>query len=546
MYDSYIRSIRWASDRIGRSGIVAFVTNAGFLRSDTGAGIRACLAEEFSDIWCLDLRGNQRTQGEISQREGGKIFGAGSRAPVAITILVKNPKKKGCTIHYKDIGDYLSREEKLAILRNAKSVEGIKDWEVIKPDRRHDWLDQRGGDGFEKYTPIGSKEAKSGSGGIAMFKVYSGGIKTSRDWWAYNSSKDALCRNVKRHIDYCNRQDPNNPKIDPRQAKWSRELSRKLKRKMQKFDKNRIRGALYRPFFKQQVYFDKGFNDMVYLIPKFFPKNNSENLVICVSDKGKSGTFSALITNVTPDLHIIDQSQCFPLYVYDEAGNRNDNVTDWSLSEYRKHHGDSKITKKDVFYYAYGMLHHPGYRKKFKNSLNRELPRIPMAPDFWSFSRIGRELAVLHLGYETCRRHKLGAPRFDPAGFKKLAFGRKDARKGDGRSKVPDHGTVLADGHPLFDGIPEMRYRVNGKTPVGWVVDRYAVKEDADSGIVNDPCTGTDIVAVMERAVHVGLESDRLVSELPKEFEPGEGWEPRRTGMDEFLDGGGRSQSRLS
>ena len=545
LYDSYIRSIRWASDRIGRSGIVAFVTNAGFLRSETGAGVRACLAEEFSDIWCLDLRGNARTQGEQRKKEGGGMFGAGSRAPVAITILVKNPKKNGCTIHYKDIGDCLSREEKLAILRNSKSVEGIRDWKVIMPDKRHDWLDQRGNDGFEKYAPIGAKDTKSGKGGTAVFGQYSSGVATSRDTWVYNSSKDALCRNVKRHIDYCNQQDPNNPKIDPKQAKWSGELSIRLKRKKQEFDGNNIRDALYRPFFKQQMYFDMVFNHRSYLIPKFFPKGSSENIVICVSDKGKSGLFSALITDVTPDLHIIEQSQCFPLYVYDESI-RNENITDWSLSEYQKHYGDSKITKKDVFYYAYGMLHHPGYREKFKNRLKREMPRIPMAPDFWSFSRIGRELAGLHLGYETCRRHKLGAPRFDPAGFKKLAFGRKDAGKGDGRSKVPDHGTVLADGHPLFDGIPDIRYRVNGKTPVGWVVDRYAVREDADSGIVNDPCKGTDIVAVMERAVHVGLESDRLVSELPKEFEPGEGWEPRRTGMDEFLDGGGRSQSRLS
>lgn len=462
--------------------------------------------------------------------------------------MVKNPKKKGCTIHYKDIGDCLSREEKLAILRNAKSVEGIKDWKVIRPDKRHDWLDQRGKDGFEKYAPIGNKKTKSGAGDDAIFKTYSLGVTTNRDAWAYNSSKGQIYRNMKRHIEYCNKQNLDDPEIDPKLVKWDGELSNKLKKKKTKaaFNEERIRIASYRPFFKQWMYFDKIFNLRQYKIPSFFPEGGLENMVISVSDRGKSGMFSALITNVTPDLHIIDQSQCFPLYVYDEAGNRNENVTDWSLSEYQKYHGDSKITKKDVFYYVYGMLHHPGYREKFRNSLNRELPRIPMAPDFWSFSRIGRELAGLHLGYETCRRHRLDAPKFDPAGFKKLAFGRKDAGRGDGRSKVPDHGTVLADGHILFDSIPEMRYRVNGKTPVGWVVDRYAVREDAGSGIVNDPCTGTDIVAVMERAVHVGLESDRLVSELPKEFEPGDGWEPRRTGMDEFLDGGGRSQSRLS
>ena len=535
LYDSYIRSIRWASDRIGRSGIVAFVTNAGFLRSKPGAGVRACLAEEFSDIWCFDLRGNATMQGEERKKEGGGIFGAGSRAPVAITILVKNPKKKRCTIRYKDIGDYLSREEKLAILKNAKFVEGITDWQVIRPNKHHDWLAQRGKDGFEKYTPLGSKDTKSGKDDNALFRTYSGGVSTSRDVWVYNSSTTELTKNMKRHIKYCNFQDLNNPVIDPTQGKWSRALSKRLLHAKLPFDGDKIRTAVYRPFFKQHLYFDHVYNEVRYQIPKLFPRPDTQNPTICVSDKGKSGMFSALITNVIPDLHIIEQSQCFPLYVYDGADNKNENLADWALSEYRNHYGDPKITKKDVFYYVYGMLHHPGYRRKFKDKLKHELPHIPMAPDFWSFSRIGMDLASLHLSYETCKRHKLGAPIFDPAGFQKLDFGRKDAGKGDRRSTVIDHRSILADRHLLFDGIPEMEYRVNGKTPVGWVVDRYAVKKNPDSGIVNDPCTGTDIVAVLERAVHVGLESDRLVSELPKEFEPREGWEPRRTGMDKFF-----------
>ena len=252
LYDSYIRAFRWASDRIAKSGIVAFVTNGGFLRSGAAAGIRAYMHEEFTDVWCFDLRGNQRTQGETSRREGGKIFGSGSRAPVAITILVRNPDKKKHEIHYRDIGDYLSREEKLKTVGDAGSITGINNWQAVKPDKNHDWLDQRD-DAFVEYLPIGSKETKSGKGNEnAVFRIYSNGIATNRDAWAYNSSKNELSKNMKRHIDYCNSQDPKNPKIDPLRAKWSSNLSESLARLDSKpiFKNSLIRTALYRPILQ--------------------------------------------------------------------------------------------------------------------------------------------------------------------------------------------------------------------------------------------------------------------------------------------------------
>ncbi len=293
LYDSYIRAFRWASDRIAESGIVAFVTNGGFLRSDAAAGVRAYMHEEFTDVWCFDLRGNQRTQGETSRREGGKIFGSGSRAPVAITILVKNPDKKEHEIHYKDIGDYLSREQKLKTVGDAGSIPGIKDWQIIKPDKNNDWLDQRD-DTFSQYLPIGSKGVKSGKGdGNAIFRMFSNGISTGRDAWLYNSSRYKLSKNMKRHVSYCNKQDLDNPKIDSRQAKWTGELSDSLARLASKpeFEKGLIRTALYRPFFKQYVYFEKkAFIHRPYKIPLFFPNERSKNLVICVKYK-ISGNF---------------------------------------------------------------------------------------------------------------------------------------------------------------------------------------------------------------------------------------------------------------
>ena len=330
LYDSYIRAFRWASDRIAESGIVAFVTNGGFLRSDAAAGVRAYMHEEFTDVWCFDLRGNQRTQGETSRREGGKIFGSGSRAPVAITILVRNPDKKEHEIHYKDIGDYLSREQKLKTVGDAGSIPGINNWQIIKPDRNHDWLDQRD-DSFAEYLPMGSKEAKSGIG-VAVFRIYSLGIATGRDQWIYNSSKSDLSKNMKKHIDYCNKQDLNNPIINPRQSKWTEELSASLARLESKpvFDKNRLRTVLYRPFFNQYVYFEeKAFIHRPYRIPLFFPKKNSKNLVICIPYK-VMGNFSPFITATTPDYHVFPTTQCFPLYTYDknDHNTRKENITD--------------------------------------------------------------------------------------------------------------------------------------------------------------------------------------------------------------------------
>lgn len=214
-----------------------------------------------------------------------------------------------------------------------------------------------------------------------------------------------------------------------------------------------------------------------------------------------------------------------------------DNITDYALAEYRKHYKNDKLSKLDIFYYVYGLLHHNGYRKKYTNNLTRELPHIPMAPDFAAFRDAGRLLADLHLGYETCKKHDLGKPKFLPKRFEKLEFGKKDAEKDDGRQEVPDHSVILVDGQILFDRIPTTSYRVNGRTPLGWVVDRYRVTTYKESGIANNPCAGTDIVAVIERAVHVGLESERIIKSLPDDFEPGSGWDPSNGNLDDYTGG---------
>ena len=585
LYDSYIRSLRWAADRIGDSGVIAFITNAGFITSDAGSGIRACLKEEFTDVWCFDLRGNQRTQGEISRREGGKIFGSGSRAPVAITILIKNPKKKKCTIHYKDIGDYLSQKQKLKIIQESKSISKIKDWQNIIPNRHHDWIWQRNEE-FYKYVVMGDKETRRGKTNNVIFGKHSSGIKTHRDVWVYNSSKDILSKNMKRHIDYCNKQDLNDIQFDSSQAKLTAGLIDKLKKtKPIKFKENQIRISLYRPFFKQLLYFDNAFNDAMYKIPKFFPKGDSGNIVICIPDKGKSGMFSTIVTDITPDLHIIEQSQCFPLLTYDDnivrereranaskissssyhtntqenhpslsqilpptskstltdSASRStttmrvaggENILDSTLDEYQAHYKDKKITKKDIFYYIYGLLHHSGYKKKFANSLSKEMPRIPMAPDFRKFSEAGQALAYLHLNYEKCQKYKLESKsKFGK--LKKMSFPKV---KKDGKS-ITDKTKLKINGIIAFENIPKITYQVNGRTPLEWVIDRYKFTTDKDSQITNDPTvdmTEQKTIDMIQRLIYVSVESDKIISKLSKlEFEPKD-WTPKPIGLDSF------------
>ena len=548
LYDSYIRSIRWASDRIGESGIVAFVTNGSFIQSDTTAGLRACLKEEFSEIWCFDLRGNQRTQGETSKKEGGKIFGSGSRAPVAITILVKDLQKlapppppaaatailstRKCSIHYCDIGDYHDRKKKLEIIAKFKSIKDIKNWQTINPDRHNDWLNQRD-DELLKYTSMGNKDTKTGKNTDSIFKIYSLGIATNRDAWVYNSSKEELSKNMKCHIDYCNGQDILNPKIDPTQAKWNRELLNRLRRYgKEKFDNHKIRTVLYRPFFKQSLYYDNVFNSYQGQIPKIFPKEDSDNLVIAVPSKDNK-KFSTFVTNITPDLHLVGDAQCFPLYTYNND-KKQENITDTTLEEYQTHYKYKKITKKDIFYYVYGLLHHKGYRKKFRENLMRDLPLIPMAPDFQKFCKIGKKLADLHLAFDSCKLHDLGNPKFIPKKFIKLSFGKKKEKIDEKEKSVTDKSILKADGAVLYDTIPNIKYSVNGRTPLEWIIDRYKVTVDKDSLIKNDPCTGTDIIPIIRRAVYLGVESDRLIKQLPKEFEP-KNWTAKKTGLEQFV-----------
>ena len=558
LYDSYIRSIRWASDRIGDAGIIGFVTNAGFVEANTADGLRKCLVDEFSSLYVFHLRGNQRTSGETSRKEGGKIFGSGSRAPIAISLLVKNPEAvTHGQIYFHDIGDYLSREEKLEKIVSYASVVGIPAWQQIIPDEHGDWLKQRD-NSFAQFIALGDKDDKTTA---TLFENYTRGLETGRDAWVFNSSKSVLKNKVKSMVDFYNGEVDRflhaTPEMDTKsraeavadfinkeatKISWTRGLRNDCaKGKLAKFNETGFITCLYRPFTKQHGYFDRMLNAYVNQLPRMFPEAASENLVIGVSGSGEKVAFSALISNHVPSLHCMDieGSQCFPLYLYDEAAQiakddlfadpvkgglrRRDAITDAGLAHFANAYPGEAIGKEDLFYYVYGILHSPEYRERFADNLSKELPRIPAVQkvaDFWAFSKAGRALAELHLNYETVAPYPLtieakGTLTNADYRVEKMKF----AKKGDKTTVIYNHCITIKD-------IPEAAwdYVVNGKAALDWVMERQAVRTDKASGIVNDAndwaveTMGNPKypLELFLRVVTVSLETQKIVKALPK------------------------------
>ena len=545
LYDTYKMAIRWASDRIGEQGVVAFVTNGSWIDGNVDSGVRACLAEEFSSIHVLNLRGNQRTQGERSRREGGKVFGQGSRAPVAITVLVRNPNAahEGCRILYRDIGDFLKREEKLGVLREAGSIAGIEGWREIAPDRHHDWIGQRS-EAFRTLKPVGSKDAKAGRSDEAVFRLFSNGYKTGKDVFLYNFSRDACAENARlatadymgamriaeAHAEYT---------VDgaasqhARHLRWDRELKNNLRRKNEVlYSARNIQKTQYRPFVKQHCYVEHVLVQSKGQMDSIFPGPQSENRAICVPGVGSTKPFSALMVDAMPDLHLVAFGQCFPRYRYTKPGNAQgalpgleqerepiDNIADTALRAFRVHYHDNTITKDAIFDYIYGVFHAPDYRERFADDLAKELPRVPFAPDFHAFADAGRALGRLHLGYETCEESPLETT-YSRDGEPHPEHCRLGARK----MRFADDGktTLRINEHVSLRGIPPEAhdYQVNGRTPLEWLIDRYRLVKDRESGIVNDPNgwfdDPRDLLAAVRRIVHVSVETVRLVAGLPE------------------------------
>jgi predicted helicase len=589
LYDSYIRSIRWASDRIGESGIVGFVTNAGFLEANTADGLRKCLADEFSSIYVFHLRGNQRTSGETSRREGGKIFGSGSRAPIAISLLIKNPKASQYgRIHFHDIGEYLSREEKLHKISLFASVAGIttaQAWQALTPNEHGDWLNQRD-ESFSEHIVLGAKK----SAGAKLFDNFSSGVKTNRDAWCYNASRVAVDRNMAETIEFYNSEverfelaflgldrttRESNVRsfinTDAKKMSWdhAQQVGVERGRRGTHHTSNLAR-SLYRPFTKQWLYFDGFFNNRVYQMPRIFPVAGLENRVITINAKHSGDGQLALISDTLPDLHSNGDAQCFPLYLYEamEADSiendterpcsqkrqpplftegddvlvetapaesdrlntrryeKKEAVTEEGFAHFLAAYPCEHISKEDVFYYVYGLLHSPDYLERYADNLSKELPRIPCvktAADFWDFSQAGRKLADLHINYEKVTPYPAqvegdnGNLPSTQYRVEKMKYGRV--------GKDKDLSTIHYNAKITVRAIPleAYEYVVNGKSAIDWVMERQCVKTDKDSGIVNDAnewaveTMGNPRypLELLLRVITVSVETVKIVKGLP-------------------------------
>lgn len=564
-YDSYIKAFRWASDRLDEKegGVVGFITNSKWIEASGLDGMRKCLEKEFSSIYIFNLRGAVRGRvGDTAKKEGQNIFDI--MTGVAITILVKKSKTSDETacIYYHDIGDYLSREEKLNIIRNMGDISNpLMQWVTITPNEHGDWLNKRS-ELFKLYTPL-EPEKKFGKGSKSFFNVNGPAVASGRDSWVYNFSKQSVEKNISAMIDFYNQQQQayqkavkSNPDLsvedfidtDPTKISWTRSLRNSVKKKIaHEYSNTIIRIGTYRPFQKQYLYFATAFNESIGLSPKLFPTPNHYNLIICITGNGARRGFTVYITENIIDYNTYDGGcQCFPLYWYDDSTAdiadlfsaqqsdadryvRRDGVTDWILSTARKQYG-SRVTKEDIFYYVYGILHAPDYRTTFAADLKKSLPRLPLVEsldDFWAFSRAGRDLAELHLGYERvkpyaeCRIRLASSMRGDDTvdyRVEKMRFGKADGKTVD-KSVIHYNAGITIESIPLeaYD------YVVNGKSAIEWVMERYVVKTDPASQITNDPndwCREHDdpkyIYNLLLRLITVSLETMKIVRTLPK------------------------------
>lgn len=539
--DTLIQSIYMASERLKDRGVIGFVVNGSFIDSKSADGFRKCVAKEFAHLYVLNLRGNARTSGETFQKEGGKIFGSGSRATIAIIFFVKDASVKDSAIHYYDIGDYLKREDKLNRLANFTNLDAIK-FETIIPNNKGDWINQRD-DAFDKLIPLKrDKKLQNPS----VFDINSGGVTTCRDPWVYNFSPDALMQNVQKCIDTYNAdlkrfnahfreafkqrtkgiksgelyKHLNDKEIttDKTKIAWTRALKQEFikNKNLQESHEKRIRLALYRPFNKQWLYFDKNLNEEQSQLPKIFPNKDAQNVVINTG-VGNGKNFSALVSDCISSCDLIVHNQAYPLYYYDDLGNRHDAISGYALNLFRKHYEDNLIAEEEIFYYIYAILHHKGYLEKYKNSLAKEDPRIALSEDFKELSILGKELAKLHLNYESGEMHA-------SVEYKTLMNAETEGyydvetmtKKGD-RIHYNNHIAITKIPKKAFD------YVVNGKSAIDWVIERYQKTTDKDSLIENNPndyAGGKYVLELLCRVIKLSEKSVDLIEKISeKRFE---------------------------
>ncbi|WP_377186598.1 DEAD/DEAH box helicase [Ruegeria meonggei] len=566
LYDSYVRAIRWASDRIGDAGVMAFVSGSAWIERSFADGMRKCLTEDFSDLFVFHLRGDIRKNmlSKGAAREGQNVFGSGSMTGIAISVLAKNPNKNGPgRIHFHDIGPDLRTDEKLSLIKHLKSVDGVLKtvgWKNIYPDERNDWLDQTDKN-FDKYPVLGAKRGAE----RGIFDNYSAGLKTNRDAWACGFSKRQLTEQMTATIAFYNSEvtryseQTNKPKnvkdfinTDPKLISWDEAERTGVKRgRKVTFEEASVVPSLYRAFTKQWAYFNRNFNNRVYQLPSIFPNTDLTNFFIQVSGIGARAGFSVLMGDMIPSVDTIEKGQCFPLYLYEESAPsdglfssseansgfiRRDAITDEGLADFQAAYPEQEISKEDLFYYIYGLLHSPDYRERYKNNLSKQLPRIPAVKtfeDFSAFRDAGRALGDLHVNFESVEPYMITfkegthdlipEAQSDPVAFYRVKHTIK--WKWGGKGKEKDLTTVIYNENITLQNVPleAYEYVVNGKPALEWVMERQVVKTDKKSGIVNDANDYANETVgdpkypleLFQRVITVSLETMKIVNSLP-------------------------------
>ena len=519
-YDMYKRFIRWASDRLADDGIVAFVSNSAFLNARQDDGFRKVVAEEFNELWVLDLKGNARTSGERRRQEGGNVFDDKIRVGVAIYFFVRRAGHEGFKVYYDAVGDYARSFEKIGFIHNEHLTKF--DFSELSPDYKSNWLNQSDTD-FDSLLPLADRQtklAKTVSDEQSVFGLYSLGVVTNRDDWAWDPSAPALAKKMSAFISIYQREmsrykleQPEGNQVSDwvdRTIKWTSELEAHLSNgDILKFDRRRITPGLFRPFVAKQCYYSPIVTHRRYQMPQIFPHDISTNnriISFCVNHRD----FYVLAADRVVDLHFTGDTQCLPLYRYTDTSHRVSNITEWGLGQFREHYDEESITAEDIFAYTYAALHDPAYRETYAVDLRQEFPRLPFHEDFAMWVRLGQELLDLHIGFEDAEPFVL--ERVD-----------KDGEPGKAALKADKaRSTIVLDNKTMLTGVPveAWDYRLGSRSALEWVLDQYKERTPRDPTIRERFNTyrfadhKEKVIDLLQRVCTVSVETVRIVNQL--------------------------------
>jgi predicted helicase len=532
VYDMYTRFYRWAMDRVDKNGVIALITNRSFIDGRALDGFRKSIQDDFSFCYIVDTKSDVRANPKIAGTTHN-VFGI--QTGVAIMFLVRKEKQeRTCRIEYVTLDDFALKAEKLSWLRDTK----FKDiaFDRILPDSKNNWINLADND-FEKLIPLISKEAKTGKDANTLFKLFSRGIETGRDEWVYDFEKDNLISKSQFLVKSYNASVASG-KLDLT-IKWTSSLEASFNKKsIAKFSKEFLVRLLYRPFVKQFYFSYKFFSHrLTQNHYSFFGQQfGLENRIINFQTYGASKDFHLIASSCLADLHAAGDTQCLPLYRYDDKGNRHDNITDWGLSQFQTHYKNKKITKEDIFYYTYAVLHNPAYRTKYELNLKREFPRLPFYENFKQWKEWGKELMDLHINYEQAKpfalkeinsntkvEHKKTKEFFTKAEEPEPIYSFRGHAKVKLKA-IKETGLIEIDEYTMLTGIPPeaWEYKLGNRSALEWVLDQYKEKKHSDTTIAAKFNTyrfadyKDHVIDLLRKVCTVSVETMKVISEMEK------------------------------